>query len=242
MGRLTRREFVASAAAAVGATIGKGAPRPVGARTRWAERRDLFAQGVESAAPGPDIVVLWTRAAAAGRADAVALTVEVAEDPAVARVVVSAPTRALAAADHTCRVLVGGLKPGRTYWYRFTTEGGEGSRIGRTRIAPRPDDPRPVRFAFVSCQNVCEGAQNAYRRMAFEDERAAAEDRLWFVLHLGDFVYEVVDYPEDFPGGHRYDRRIRPAVRYPQGEKIRQGFHIPASLEDYRTLYRSYLR
>jgi alkaline phosphatase D len=113
--------------------------------------------------------------------------------------------------------------------------------VGRTRTAPAPDDPRPVRFAFVSCQNVCEGAQNAYRRMAFEDERAAPEEQLWFVLHLGDFVYEVVDYPEDFPGGKRYDRRLRPAVRYPQGEKIRAGFHIPATLEDYRTLYRSYL-
>jgi len=94
---------------------------------------------------------------------------------------------------------------------------------------------------FVSGQNVCEGAQNAYRRMAWDDERARPEDQLWFVLHLGDFVYEVVDYPEDFPGGKRYDRRLRPAVRYPQGEKIRQGFHIPTTLEDYRRLYRSYL-
>ena len=61
------------------------------------------------------------------------------------------------------------------------------------------------------------------------------------MLHLGDFVYEVVDYPEDFPGGHRYDRRLRPAVRYPQGEKIRQGFHIPTTLDDYRAVYRAYL-
>src|SRR6185503_12604467 len=242
MGRLTRREFVASAAAAMGATVAWGAPRPVGSRTRWVERRDLFAQGVASGDPGPDSVLLWTRASAAGRADAVALTVEVAEDPAFARVVVSAPTRALAAADHTCRVLVGGLKPGRTYWYRFTTEGGEGSRIGRTRIAPRPDDPRPVRFAFVSCQNVCEGAQNAYRRMIFEDERAKPEDQLAFVLHLGDFVYEVVQYPEDVPSGHRYDRRLRDAVRYPHGEKIPVGaFRVPASLADYRALYCAYL-
>ena len=37
-----------------------------------------------------------------------------------------------------------------------------------------PDDPRPVNFAFVSCQDVNEGKLNAYRRMIFEDERAAA--------------------------------------------------------------------
>ena len=144
-------------------------------------------------------------------------------------------------ADHTCRVLVGGLSPARTYWYRFIGPDGLGSRIGRTRTAPAPDDPRPVRFTFVSCQNVCEGAQNTYRRMIFEDERAAAGDDLAFVLHLGDFVYEVVDYPEERPGGHRYDRRLRDVIRYPDGEKV-QGFHIAASLRDYRTLYRAYLQ
>ena len=66
------------------------------------------------------------------------------------------------------------------------------------------------------------GAQNAYRRMAYDDERTRAEEQLWFVLHLGDFVYEVVDYPEDFPGGHRYDRRLRLAVRYPHRPEAAQ--------------------
>ena len=70
-------------------------------------------------------------------------------------------------------MLVGGLRPAATYWYRFTDEDGNGSRIGRTITAPAPDDARPVRFAFVSCQDVNEGTLNAYRRMIFEDERAA---------------------------------------------------------------------
>ena len=237
--RTTRRAFVAGAAA-MGATIAWGGVQTARSRKRWVEARELFAQGVASGDPGPDSVLLWTRASAAGKATAVPLTVEVAEDPAFERVIASATTRALAAADHTCRVLVGGLRPTQEYWYRFTDENGRGSRIGRTRTAGAPDDPRPVRFAFVSCQNVCEGAQNAYRRMIFEDERAAPEERLGFVLHLGDFIYEVVDYPEDEPGGHRYDRRLRDVIRYPQGEKIGR-FHIAVSLEDYRSLYRAYL-
>ena len=62
------------------------------------------------------------------------------------------------------------------------------------------------------------------------------------MLHLGDFVYEVVDYPEDEPGGKRYDRRLRDAVRLPDGEKVLTRFHVAASLRDYRTLYRAYLR
>jgi alkaline phosphatase D len=240
MTRLTRREFIA-AAAAMGATWACAGRRSMPSRSHWVERRDLFSEGVASGDPGPDSVLLWTRASAGGSAETVPLTVEVAEDPDFERVIATAPTVALLAADHTCRVLVSGLRPARTYWYRFLDEDGRGSRIGRTRTAPADDDPRPVRFAFVSCQNVCEGAQNAYRRMMFEDRRAAPDDQLAFVLHLGDFVYEVVQYPEDVPGGHRYDRRLRDAVRYPGGEKV-SGFRVPVDLADYRVLYQAYLR
>jgi alkaline phosphatase D len=132
------------------------------------------------------------------------------------------------------------LKPAREYWYRFTDGHGFGSRVGRTLTAPARDDDRAVRFAFVSCQSLTEGAFNAYRRMIFEDERRPPEERLAFVLHLGDFIYEVTWYSEDKPDG-RYARRIRDAYRFPQGEKIRD-FHVPVSLEDYRTLYRAYLQ
>jgi alkaline phosphatase D len=224
----------------MGATIAWAGPAGC-SRKRWVERRELFAQGVASGDPAATSVLLWTRASTAGSSPAVSLTVEVAEDADFARVVAAAPTRALAAADHTCRVLVGGLRPARTYWYRFSDENGNGSRIGRTRTATAEDDSRPVRFAFVSCQSVCEGAQNAYRRMIFEDERAAPEEQLAFVLHLGDFIYEVVQYPEDQPEGRRYDRRLRDVVRFPDGEKI-MVFRVPVTLADYRALYRAYLQ
>src|SRR4029077_8051340 len=102
----------------------------------------------------------------------------------------------------------------REYWYRFSDEQGFGSRIGRTVTAPADDDERPVRFAFVSCQDVTPGACNAYRRMILEDERRAPAERLGFVLHLGDFIYEVVWYPEDSPGGVDRGRRLRNVVRY----------------------------
>jgi len=241
MSRLTRRQFM-SAAAAMGATFAWADAKTGPSRQTWVERRDLFAEGVASGDPGVDSVLLWTRASSGGSAAEVPLAVEVAEDEAFERVVATARTRALGAADYTCRVLVGGLKPARTYWYRFSDERGQGSRIGRTRTAAASDDPRPVRFSFVSCQNVCEGAQNAYRRMIFEDERATPAEQLAFVLHLGDFVYEVVEYPEERPGGRRYDRKLRDIVRYPDGDKVLDRFHIPATLADYRALYRAYLK
>ena len=82
-----------------------------------------------------------------------------------------------------------------------------------------------MNFAFVSCQDVNEGKLNAYRRMIFEDERAAPADQLGFVLHLGDFIYEVVEYPDEVKT--RYDRTIYEVARIPDGGKV-GNFHYPA--------------
>ena len=140
-------------------------------------------------------------------------------------------------------MLVGHLPPASEYWYRFVDEEGNGSRIGRTLTAPSPDDPRPSRFAFVSCQDICEGYLNAYRRMIWEDERAAPEDRLGFVLHLGDFIYEVVAYPDQVKNGHSYDRLVTFPIKYPKGKVVAKNrFWVPDSLEDYRVAYHAYLQ
>ncbi|MEP6898019.1 MAG: alkaline phosphatase D family protein [Rhodanobacter sp.] len=235
--QLTRRQFLA-AAAALGASALWSGTIAQASQVRWRERRARFAEGVASGDPMPDNVLLWTRCPASHGAATNVLQVEVAADPAFRRVVAHGTAHLSAAADWTCRVLVGGLKPAREYWYRFTNEQGEGSRVGRTLTAPAPDDARAVRFAFVSCQNANMGAQNAYRRMIHEDERAAPEDRLGFVLHLGDFIYELVWYPEET--ATQYDRRIRDIVRYAHGEKI-DDFHIPTTVDDYRAIYRAYL-
>ena len=96
-----------------------------------------------------------------------------------------------------------------------------------------------MKFVFVSCQNANQGAQNAYRRMIFEDKQAAEADRIGFILHLGDFIYEIVWYPEDRPQG-MYDRKIFDVVRYPDGEK-HEDFHIPTTVDGYRAIYRGYL-
>jgi alkaline phosphatase D len=179
----------------------------------WRERRDLYTECVASGDPTCDSVLLWTRYSAGNGARTARLNVEVAEDKEFQKVIASQHVNVAADADWTCRALVGSLKSAHEYWYRFSDSHGNGSRIGRTLTAPSGDDTRPVHFAFVSCQNANMGAQTAFRRMIFEDERAAPDDRLGFVLHLGDFIYELVWYPEDRPNG-MYDRRIRDIVRY----------------------------
>lgn len=235
---ITRRAFV-EMGAAMGATAAWGQLAGAPSEIPWHERRDIFPEGVASGDPDSNSLLLWTRSPVNDGTTAGKLVVELAEDESFHRVVATTEARISEASDWTCRVLVGGLKPARIYWYRFTDANGNGSRVGRAITAPNDDDTRPVRFAFVSCQNVNQGAQNAYRRMIFEDERAAEQDRLGFVLHLGDFIYEMVWYPEDRPQG-MYDRRLRDIVRYQHGEKIHD-FHVPTTVADYRAVYRNYL-
>ena len=232
---LSRRDFI-HVAATMGAALAWGGTA-CKSRTNWRERRDLYPEGVASGDPDPHSVILWTRRPF-DKGDRHALTVEVAEDEAFRRVIAHAPAAVSAASDWTTRVLVAGLMPAQVYWYRFTDADGNGSRVGRTMTAPTVDDPRPVNFAFVSCQTINEGKLNAYRRMIFEDERAAQNDQLAFVLHLGDFIYEVVQYPEE--AKTRYDRTIYEVARLPDGHKV-GNFHIPLTLDGYRAIYKGYL-
>lgn len=234
----TRREFAALAAAMGAALAMEGcASAP---RVAWRERRDLYPQGVASGDPAHDSVILWTRRPP-DTDEAHTLIVEVAADPEFERVVARGEAHVGPETDYTCRFLAAGLSPAREYWYRFTDEAGNGSRIGRTLTAPADNDARPVRFAFVSCQDVTNGAMNAYRRMIYEDARRPRAEQLSFVLHLGDFIYEIVRYPEDGRDGMDRGRRLTGAVRYPTGKKVRN-FHFPVDLADYRTAYSSYLK
>jgi alkaline phosphatase D len=126
-------------------------------KSGWRERRELYPQGVASGDPDDNSVLLWTRRPYADGRKSAKLLVEVAEDSAFTKVIATTSARVSAESDWTCRVLVGHLPPAGEYWYRFVDDKGNGSRIGRTLTAPSPDDPRPSRFAFVSCQDICLG-------------------------------------------------------------------------------------
>jgi alkaline phosphatase D len=236
MGRVNRREFIKQAASC-GAALAWGSMGAHASTIRWRERRDLYPEGVASGDPDSGSVILWTRRPF-DKGERQILTVEVAEDEAFRRVVARARVPVSASTDWTARVLVGGLKPAKVYWYRFTDRDGNGSRIGRTITAPLPNDPRTVNFAFVSCQDVNEGTLNAYRRMIYEDERTPAAQQLDFVLHLGDFIYEVVEYPDEVKT--RYDRTIYEVARIPDGDKVGK-FHFPLTVDGYRAIYKGYL-
>jgi alkaline phosphatase D len=237
----TRRQFL-QAASAVGATLALGVPRAFAQGATWTERREFYPQGVASGDPAPNSVILWTRLQPkpGDPRETHTIFLEVARDRDFKKIETLAFIPITAETDWTCRFMAAGLKPATEYWYRFTDEDGNGSRIGRTLTAPKESDSRPVRFTFVSCQDMTIGAANAYRRMIYEDERRPRPEQLGFVLHLGDFIYEVVNYADEMPEGKYRGRRLRPLFKYPDGDKFRD-YHLPATLADYRTIYRAYL-
>jgi len=231
-----RREVIATALALSAAWVVAGPARATGRRVR--QRPSAFPQGVASADPTPHSVILWTRHAPEGGRSGRPLTVQMAEDPGFERVVAETSVIPQLDSDWTCRVLVEGLKSGSAYWYRFVEDTGGASRTGRTFTAPDEADLSPARFAFVSCQNINLGHATPYRRLIREDAGRPDEERIRFVLHLGDFIYEMIWSPDDQPVVQ--GRRVREIGPLPTGRKVGP-IQVPTTVEDYRHVYRAYL-
>jgi alkaline phosphatase D len=149
-----------------------------------------FTLGVASGEPTHDGVVLWTRLAPTplaldglgGLSKPVSVTWDVATDDAMRNVVRTGLVEADRRFAHSVHVEVGGLEPGRPYWYRFTALGQQ-SPIGRTKTAPAPSaEPERMRLAFASCSNWEMGYFSAYRHMTEENPD--------LVIFLGDYIYE----------------------------------------------------
>jgi alkaline phosphatase D len=183
-----RRRFLTAGAAVLGAAATQ-LWRPAPARAaEVAPAGGLFSLGVASGDPLPDGIVLWTRLApdplnGGGMPDsAVSVSWELAEDERFAKIVSKGTSTALPAYAHSVHVDVRGLRPGRTYWYRFRAQG-QISPTGRTRTAPTPGSTGgSLRVALASCQNWQHGYFTAYQDMLAQDPDV--------VLFVGDYIYE----------------------------------------------------
>ena len=91
--------------------------------------RGAFAHGISSGMPKPEGAVLWTRVSDLERRSR--LTLEVAKDPGFRKVVKTKEVIADPRVDFTVRHRVGGLEPGREYYYRFATKNSD-SPVGRS--------------------------------------------------------------------------------------------------------------
>ncbi|MGW5635969.1 alkaline phosphatase D family protein [Streptomyces sp. NPDC003832] len=217
-----RRRTVVKAAAASAVLAG---PLLAAAPADAAGTAPAFLHGVASGDPLPDGVLLWTRVTpvpeaipGSGLGPDTEVAWTVATDRAFTQVVAEGSTRATAAADHTVKADIRGLRPATDYWFRFSA-GGTTSPAARTRTAPAADAAvTGLRFGVVSCANWEAGHFSAYRHLAARGDLDA-----W--LHLGDYIYEY--------GTGEYGTRdtvVRP--------------HAPAheilTLADYRTRHGRY--
>lgn len=169
----------------------------------WANpvfKADPFSLGIASGEPAADGFVIWTKLApeplalnSGMPARAVEVKWTLSTDEKMTGILRSGAARAKPELGHSVHVEITGLEPGREYFYRFEA-GGVRSAIGRAKTFPAPGSTVPVRFASAGCQRYEDGYFTAWRRIA--------EDRLDFVAHYGDYIYE---YKALKPGG---DRRV----------------------------------
>ena len=195
-----------------------------------------FPQGVASGDPQPDGVMLWTRAVPlSGAKSPVRALLQLSGDSNFSTLLLQEQVHTQASSDYTLRTYIDGLAPDTFYYYRFVGADDTVSRTGRTRTAPAPEQARRVNLAFASCQSFEQAYYGSWARMVEDDRAAAAEDRIQFVLHLGDFIYERCwNQRQD---GSPQSRRVPP---FPDGvDTLKNRYAV--SLADYRHLYKTYL-
>ena len=185
---LSRRKFITGTGRVAAFTALGFASAPAILKAK--DRGFAFQYGVASGDPLPDGAIIWTRVTpmagalpGSGIGGAAEVRWEVSADPRFMRKAARGEVITSAAADHTVKVDVRGLAPGRTYYYRFFFKN-EVSRVGRFRTAPAADFAAPnIRFGLASCSNYEGGYFAAYRHMALRND-------LDFILHVGDYIYE----------------------------------------------------
>jgi len=213
-----------------------------------------FPQGVASGDPRATSVVLWTRAALASAGaigsnfPAIIVRVQVFTDADRTLLVVDKKLAANAVADHTVRVLVTGLAPATTYYYRFTA--GADRIDGQTRTAPAADADVKINLAWVSCQDYTAGHYSAYRQMIADDTARPEADKIHAVVHLGDMIYETRADPFQVPLDDDFNRTAltnrdgtaRVVAAFPsETDPDKHPVVFATTVDDYRHLYKTFL-
>ncbi len=203
MNGLKRRDWLAGALAA-----------PVFLRHARAADVPRFGLGIASGQPQPTRVVLWTMLGGDSLEPEVSVTWELADDEAFTRIAARGTEVARAEDGWSVHAEPLGLRPARSYFYRFRALG-EQSATGRTRTAPAADAVvDSLRFCITSCQRWDHGHWAAWRDVV------AREPEL--VLFLGDYIYEYAAGQAPAEAPRRYE-----------GGKVR-------TLAEYRRRYAQY--
>lgn len=199
-----------------GAGMAACATSPSAASFRGAPASTQFQHGVASGDPDASSVVIWTRVTSSEVE--VPVRWECARDAAFTQILQAGSVYATADRDHTVKVLVQGLAPNQTVFFRFHA-GGVASPTGRSRTLPVGPVAR-LGIALVSCSNYAFGHFNAYA--------AIAEDpAIDLVLHTGDYIYEY--------GADEWGKDTAHVLG-----RVHQPAHETVSLADYRQRHAQY--
>ena len=225
---VTRRHLLRSSAASLTLPLLGACASPLAPRAADAGRK-VFLHGVASGDPSQDSIVLWTRATPQQEGAPLTVGWTLYADPQGQRPLQRGEVSTHGSRDYTVKVIVDGLTPGRTYYYRFIAAG-EASPLGRTRTLPGPGVDR-LRIAYTSCSHWLFGYFNAYGAMARRND-------LDLVLHLGDYIYEYGngEYGDGTALGRRHapDREITTLADY------RERYALYRTDEDLQELHRQH--
>lgn len=175
-----------------------------------------FTHNVASGEPSQDSVLLWTRYVSATGGPS-KVRVEISESQDFAKIAGGGQMTTGPWRDHTVKITVDGLAPGKWHWFRFIGPDGTASPVGRTKTLPAGKVAK-FNIAIFSCSNLGFGEFNAYGHGAMRDD-------VDLVLHMGDYIYEYARGGYD--GGAEFAKRI-----FPDSEIL--------TLADYRLRYASY--
>ena len=187
-----------------------------------------FPLGVASGDPKDSSVVFWTRCLSLKGVETVSLKLELSTSSTFEGLAATVELSATRQYDYTVRAKVTGLTPGTRYHYRFVS-GQDVSVAGTTKTAPpASSSPASMKFAWLTCQD---WSVNHWAAM----DLIAAEE-LDFLVHLGDYIYETVG--ASFQSGQAEAAHTK--ITLPNGAPRGGAGVYATSLEDYRSLYRTY--
>jgi alkaline phosphatase D len=249
--KLSRRDFLKKFTKQTGCFIALATLTPIAAssviNTKSNKCNGLisFPQGVASADPQPDAIMLWTRALPRSPIEKSTIFVQISLDDKFNQVLSQKKVISEKLADYTVRCFVTGLQPNTYYYYRFISKAGEISRLGRTKTAPENDADVTLNLAVFSCQDYEHGYFTAYKHLI---ERDRIGEKIDLCLHVGDYIYEwvgekLVNLNNEIFDLYNIDGTLRRVNEFPSGgNKVKRGMTVPTTLEDYRTLYKCYLK
>lgn len=255
---LDRREFIRRFSAFAGCFVATASTvaLPGCSNRTGVDRRNInngvssryaFLQGIASADPHPDAIVLWTRVTDSESDAPVPLLVQISRTDSFDEVVLEAEIESEPALDQTLRLFAQGLDPATWYWYRFITPDNYSSAIGRTCTAPHPDSDAPLRLAMFSCQSYEAGFFNSYQRLISDDMARPLEEQTRMCVHVGDWYYETVGAPmrslSDLePSPRNRDGSLRSNSALPSGGAGSGRRKYAHTLDDFRFMHRQNLR